>query len=127
MIGTASVHRPAISAGKGEDGSGVFIAGTTLSLFTRDRITNDAREDEMEENMGQVNTMIGNLRNMALDMGSELENQNRQVDRINRKVRATCSNPKVSNLKYINEINILIPLLMPMVTSSYYPFVLAIL
>uniref|UniRef100_A0A182V020 Synaptosomal-associated protein n=1 Tax=Anopheles merus TaxID=30066 RepID=A0A182V020_ANOME len=49
------------------------------------RITNDAREDEMEENMGQVNTMIGNLRNMALDMGSELENQNRQIDRINRK------------------------------------------
>lgn len=41
----------------------------------------------MEENMGQVNTMIGNLRNMALDMGSELENQNRQIDRINRKVR----------------------------------------
>ena len=37
--------------------------------------------------MGEVNTMIGNLRNMALDMGSELENQNRQVDRINRKVR----------------------------------------
>lgn len=51
------------------------------------RITNDAREDEMEENMGQVNTMIGNLRNMALDMGSELENQNRQIDRINRKVK----------------------------------------
>lgn len=50
------------------------------------RITNDAREDEMEENMTQVNTMIGNLRNMAIDMGSELENQNRQVDRINRKV-----------------------------------------
>jgi archaellum component FlaC len=40
----------------------------------------------MEDNMGQVNTMIGNLRNMALDMGSELENQNRQIDRINRKV-----------------------------------------
>lgn len=52
------------------------------------RITNDAREDEMEENMGQVNTMIGNLRNMALDMGSELENQNHQIDRINRKVRS---------------------------------------
>lgn len=50
------------------------------------RITNDAREDEMEDNMGQVSTMVGNLRNMALDMGSELENQNRQIDRINRKV-----------------------------------------
>ncbi|KAF5274112.1 hypothetical protein FQR65_LT04510 [Abscondita terminalis] len=49
------------------------------------RITNDAREEEMEENMGQVNTMIGNLRNMAIDMGSELENQNRQIDRINLK------------------------------------------
>lgn len=63
------------------------------------RITNDAREDEMEENMGQVNTMIGNLRNMALDMGSELENQNRQIDRINRKVcyrsrLIRCSYPK---------------------------------
>lgn len=50
------------------------------------RITGDAREGEMEDNMGQVNTMIGNLRNMAVDMGSELENQNRQIDRINRKV-----------------------------------------
>lgn len=57
-----------------------------MFFFLIFRITNDAREDEMEENMGQVNTMIGNLRNMALDMGSELENQNRQVDRINRKV-----------------------------------------
>lgn len=53
------------------------------------RITNDDREVEMEDNMGQVNTMIGNLRNMAIDMGSELENQNRQVDRINLKVK-TC-------------------------------------
>lgn len=52
-----------------------------------DSITNDAREDEMEENMGQVSTMIGNLKNMAIDMGSEIENQNRQVERINLKVR----------------------------------------
>lgn len=61
----------------------IFLDGQ----FICNRITNDAREDEMEENMGQVNTMIGNLRNMAVDMGSELENQNRQVDRINRKVK----------------------------------------
>lgn len=57
-----------------------------LYIYLFNRITNDARENEMEENMGQVNTMIGNLRNMALDMGSELENQNRQVSRINMKV-----------------------------------------
>lgn len=50
------------------------------------RITNDARETEMDENLGQVNTMIGNLRNMALDMGSELENQNQQIETISTKV-----------------------------------------
>ncbi|XP_030369524.1 synaptosomal-associated protein 25 [Scaptodrosophila lebanonensis] len=49
------------------------------------RILNDAREDEMDDNLGQVNSMLGNLRNMALDMGSELENQNKQIDRINAK------------------------------------------
>ena len=36
--------------------------------------------------MQQVSTMIGNLRNMAQDMGTEVENQNRQLDRINLKV-----------------------------------------
>ena len=36
--------------------------------------------------MQQVSTMIGNLRNMATDMGTEVENQNRQLDRINIKV-----------------------------------------
>ncbi|XP_059488075.1 synaptosomal-associated protein 25 isoform X2 [Neocloeon triangulifer] len=61
------------------------------------RITNDAREEEMEDNMGQVNTMIGNLRNMALDMGSELENQNRQVDRINRKAESNDARIAVAN------------------------------
>lgn len=40
----------------------------------------------MDDNMGQVSTMIGNLRNMAIDMGTEIEGQNRQVDRINLKV-----------------------------------------
>ena len=50
------------------------------------RITNDAREDEMEQNMGEVGNMIGNLRNMAVDMGNEIESQNKQLDRINDKV-----------------------------------------
>lgn len=63
------------------------------------RITNDAREDEMEDNMGQVNTMVGNLRNMALDMGSELENQNRQIDRINRKGASNEDRIKAANEK----------------------------
>ncbi|XP_054152969.1 synaptosomal-associated protein 25-like [Oppia nitens] len=52
------------------------------------KITKDAREDEMEDNMGQVSTMIGNLRNMAIDMGQEISSQNQQLDRINAKAES---------------------------------------
>ena len=41
----------------------------------------------MEDNLQQVSTMIGNLRNMACDMGNEIENQNVQIERIKGKVR----------------------------------------
>jgi hypothetical protein len=51
------------------------------------RITNDAREDEMEGNLQQVSTVIGTLKNMACDMGNEIENQNNQIDRIKGKVK----------------------------------------
>uniref|UniRef100_A0A8B9P8D1 Synaptosomal-associated protein n=1 Tax=Apteryx owenii TaxID=8824 RepID=A0A8B9P8D1_APTOW len=47
------------------------------------RITNDAREDEMDENLAQVGNILGNLKNMALDMGNEIDAQNKQIDRIN--------------------------------------------
>ena len=40
----------------------------------------------MEQNVGEVSNMIGNLRNMAVDMGNEIEGQNRQIDRIHQKV-----------------------------------------
>lgn len=40
----------------------------------------------MEENLQQVSTMIGNLRNMACDMGNEIANQNNQIERIQQKV-----------------------------------------
>nr|KAF6487542.1 synaptosome associated protein 23 [Rousettus aegyptiacus] len=48
-------------------------------------ITNDAREDEMEENLTQVGGILGNLKNMALNMGNEIEAQNRQIERITEK------------------------------------------
>ena len=59
----------------------------------------------MEDNMGQVNTMIGNLRNMALDMGSELENQNKQIDRINRKVGTKIINLIVNWVYRLEKLN----------------------
>lgn len=36
----------------------------------------------MDENLEQVGGIIGNLRHMALDMGNEIDTQNRQIDRI---------------------------------------------
>lgn len=59
--------------------------GGPISTAYITKITKDAREDEMEDNMGQVSTMIGNLRNMAVDMGSEISNQNAQLERVNQK------------------------------------------
>ena len=41
----------------------------------------------MENNVGEVNNMISNLRNMAIDMGNEIGGQNRQIGRVNDKVR----------------------------------------
>ncbi|XP_042598519.1 synaptosomal-associated protein 23-like [Cyprinus carpio] len=46
------------------------------------RVTNDAREDEMEENLGQVGSIIENLKTLALDMGNEIDKQNKSIDRI---------------------------------------------
>ncbi|XP_029350061.1 synaptosome associated protein 23.1 isoform X2 [Echeneis naucrates] len=53
------------------------------------RITNDAREDEMEENLEAVGSIIGNLKTMAVDMGNEIDKQNKQLDRINDKADMT--------------------------------------
>ncbi|XP_009862785.1 PREDICTED: synaptosomal-associated protein 23 isoform X2 [Apaloderma vittatum] len=54
-----------------------------LCVCPCNRITNDAREDEMDENLTQVGNILGNLKNMALDMGNEIDAQNKQIDRIN--------------------------------------------
>ncbi|GIY19502.1 synaptosomal-associated protein 25 [Caerostris extrusa] len=62
-------------------------AGPTTGGYVQ-KITHDAREDEMEENMTQVSSIIGNLKNMALDMGNEIDSQNQQLDRINMKAQS---------------------------------------
>uniref|UniRef100_A0A8D3C260 Synaptosomal-associated protein n=1 Tax=Scophthalmus maximus TaxID=52904 RepID=A0A8D3C260_SCOMX len=49
------------------------------------RVTNDAREDEMEENLDAVGGIIGNLKTMAVDMGTEIDKQNKHIDRITEK------------------------------------------
>ncbi|XP_070761925.1 synaptosomal-associated protein 25 isoform X2 [Enoplosus armatus] len=67
------------------------------------RVTNDAREDEMEENLTHVGSIIGNLKSMALDMGNEIDTQNVQIDRIQGEAilnvsRIDAANQKANNL-----------------------------
>ena len=63
----------------------IYIYNNIYPYFFDFRVTKDAREDEMEENLVQVAGVIGNLKNMAIDMGNEIGAQNAQVDRINQK------------------------------------------
>lgn len=51
----------------------------------------------MDENLQQVGSILGNLKSMALDMGNELDSQNKQIDRINEKA--------TSNKDHIDEAN----------------------
>ncbi|XP_060594263.1 synaptosomal-associated protein 25-like [Ruditapes philippinarum] len=75
--GTVNTNGPRVIV---DQGNGVGSSGGFIT-----KITNDAREDEMEQNLGEVSGMLGNLRNMAVDMGNEIGSQNRQLDRINQK------------------------------------------
>jgi len=46
------------------------------------RITNDDREEEMDDNLQLVSSYLGKLKNTALDMNDTLVNQNKQIERI---------------------------------------------
>ncbi|XP_061733757.1 SNARE_SNAP25N and SNARE_SNAP23C domain-containing protein [Nerophis ophidion] len=63
------------------------------------RVTNDAREDEMEDNLAHVGNIIGNLKSMALDMGSEINAQDAQMVRIDGKVNHNMSRIDAANQK----------------------------
>ncbi|KAM5146713.1 synaptosomal-associated protein 25-like [Mantella aurantiaca] len=63
------------------------------------RITKDPREDEMEDNLIQVGSILGNLRSMALDVGNEIDIQNKQVEKIMEKVVVNEDRIKEANTK----------------------------
>ncbi|XP_076843854.1 synaptosomal-associated protein 23-like isoform X2 [Brachyhypopomus gauderio] len=82
----------------GQTGAPVAASGPYIK-----RITNDDREVEMEENLDQVGGIIGNLKTMALDMGNEIDKQNKTIDRINdkaemNKVRIDEANQRANKL-----------------------------
>ncbi|KAM9317739.1 synaptosomal-associated protein 25-like isoform 1-T2 [Pholidichthys leucotaenia] len=61
------------------------------------RLTDDAREDEMEENLAHVGSSIGNLKSMALDMRNEIDSQNDQIDHIKKEAQLTVSRIRAAN------------------------------
>jgi len=73
--GTVVKKQPGASEGSGAGNGGPYI----------ERITNDAREDEMEENMQAVGSVLSNLKEMSQAMGGEIERQNKQLDKIGNK------------------------------------------
>lgn len=83
---------------KGEVGPNKSARGTgTGQQGYVERVTDDAREDEMDKNLGEVSNILGDLKNMALDMGNELEKQNNQLDRINTKAESNEARLKSAN------------------------------
>ncbi|GAU97341.1 hypothetical protein RvY_08660-2 [Ramazzottius varieornatus] len=93
--GKVSSNQPRMVVG---DGNGM---GPTGGYITK--ITNDDRENEMEDNLCQVSTMVTNLRNMACDMGGELDTQVKQIERLGHKgesnaTRVTEANKKADKL-----------------------------
>jgi len=66
-----------------DDRNAVTIGGPMMK-----RVTDDAREDEMEENLNQVSSCVNNLKHMALDMNNEINSQNALMDRLNSKVQS---------------------------------------
>ena len=53
----------------------------------------------MDENLTQVGNILGNLKNMALDMGNEIDAQNKQIDRINVKADTNRDRIEQANIR----------------------------
>ncbi|CAF1234428.1 unnamed protein product [Adineta steineri] len=67
------------------------------------RITNDDREEEMDDNLQLVDDYIGTLKNIALDMGDTITKQTKKLDVISKKTedgitRVDASNKRTQNL-----------------------------
>lgn len=66
------------------------------------RLTNDAREDAMEENMQAVGSYLGNMKDMAREMGTVIEKQNNQLGRIQDKAEKSNVQVKSANTRTEN-------------------------
>ena len=63
-----------------------ILSSYCLNILLSPRITGDDREKQMNEDLGDVSRLLGNIKNQALDTNSELNRQNQQLDVIQDKV-----------------------------------------
>jgi len=87
--GTVVTREQGRGAASGSHSGGTYI----------ERITDDAREDEMEENMQAVGSVLSNLKGMSQEMGKEIERQNKQLDKIGGKTDVADVNIDRANLR----------------------------
>ncbi|XP_026547938.1 synaptosomal-associated protein 25-like, partial [Notechis scutatus] len=77
----------------------MMTAGTQMMMsgpFIQ-RIMKDDVEEELEQNLTQVDSMLSNLRSMAVDMSNEIDVQSKQVENIKEKA--------IANVISISEAN----------------------
>ncbi|XP_051578447.1 synaptosomal-associated protein 23-like [Myxocyprinus asiaticus] len=79
-----------------QNGQDVSVGSAAPSGPYIKRITNYAREDEMENNLVQVDSITGNLKCMALDFRNEIDNHNEKIKNITDK---TNNNDRMSTQK----------------------------
>uniref|UniRef100_A0A671RB74 Synaptosome associated protein 23.2 n=1 Tax=Sinocyclocheilus anshuiensis TaxID=1608454 RepID=A0A671RB74_9TELE len=72
-----------------------------LCLCPFNRITNDDREDEMEENLNQMGNHIKILKNMALDFGDRIDDHIKIIDDVNDKVLSLNDKMEFTEVKCI--------------------------
>merc|ERR1712184_150944 len=73
---------------KGDGNVDAFYAGDLIRACNLNPTLKTIAEVGGESEKGQIGAMVGNLRNMANDMGGEISRQNNQLDRINKKAES---------------------------------------
>ncbi|KJE91709.1 synaptosome-associated protein 25a [Capsaspora owczarzaki ATCC 30864] len=86
---TAVVDKQPTSLSNGREDDGMFIK----------QVTHDHREAEINENIGAVADILGDLRHQAMVMGTELDKHNEVLDRIEKKTDSNTARVDEANIR----------------------------
>lgn len=63
------------------------------------RVTHDAREDEMEQNIGAVHNILDDLKAQATAMGTEIDDQNEMIEDIDKRAQSNDDRIRAAELR----------------------------